>query len=98
MSKHRRAARIDSNQNAIVRTLRAIPGVSVEPGHDDILVGYKGKTFWFEVKDPQKILNKDGSFRAGEIKPSQEKLLKEFEGHYAIVWDVDMILFQIGIL
>jgi len=93
---NRRAARNDNNQKSLVRDLRRIPGVSVETGHDDILVGYKGQTFWFEVKDPER-LKKDGTLKESSTQPSQKKLLNEWRGHYSIVWSLDMILDEIGI-
>jgi len=89
MSKHRRAAKIDSNQPAIVKALRKINGVTVELNHDDILVGYKGITYWFEIK------NINGKNRKQE---SQIKLEKEWKGHYRIVSNIDEILFDIGLL
>jgi hypothetical protein len=56
----RRAARVDANQEAIVKTLRAanayvwIIGLPV-----DLLVGYKGHTFLVEIKDgPKKPLTR----------------------------------------
>ena len=82
MSKFRRAARIDKNQNQIVDELRSIAGLSVQVGHDDILVGYKGKTYWYEIKAGAK----------SEIKESQKKILAEYSGHYKIVYTVDQIL------
>ena len=97
MSKHRRAAKIDANQNPILDSLRLIPGVTVEPSHDDILVGFDGKTYWYEIKDPEKVFKKDGTFIKGAIKPSQEKLLEEWKGHYKIVWTLEMILDDMGI-
>ena len=87
MSKYRRAARIDGNQNDIVDALRSIDGVTVELGHDDILVGHNGVTYWYEVKAGPKSV----------IKPSQKKLLAEWTGHYEIVWSLDMILEDMGI-
>lgn len=56
----RRAAKVDVNQPAIVKGLRAIPGVSVKPlsavgdGCPDLLVGFRGRNFLLEVKDPEK--------------------------------------------
>ena len=97
LGKYRQAARVDDNQKAIVEALRDIPGVQVEPGHDDILVGYKGKTYWFELKDPEKVFNLDGSFKKGAIKPSQERLLDNWTGHYQIVWELGQILKSIGV-
>jgi hypothetical protein len=85
MSKYRRAAKVDRNQGQIVKALRAIPGVSVATRHDDILVGYGGQTFWYEIKKSA----------TAEIKPSQKKLAKEWQGHYAIVWTADQIVADI---
>ena len=81
---NRRAAKVDSNQYQIVEDLRSM-GYSVEVGHDDILVGYRGRTFWFEIKTGPKAA----------IKKSQNKLLAEFKGHYSIVWSTLMILKEI---
>ena len=81
MSKYRRAAKIDANQNEIVDELRAL-GYSVVPGHDDILVGHNGKTYWFEIKTGPKAA----------VKESQKKLLAEYKGHYAIAWSTEMII------
>lgn len=87
MSKYRRAARVDTNQGELVKALRRIPSVTVELGHDDILVGYQGKTYWYEIKTGPKA----------EVKESQKKLLAEWKGHYKIVWTIDMILKDMGI-
>lgn len=85
MSKFRRAAKIDANQNAIRYELEAL-GYSVVPGHDDILVGHNGKTYWFEIKAGPK----------SRVKKSQNKLLAEYKGHYAIVWSTEMILEELS--
>ena len=95
MSKYRRAAKIDHNQPEIVKALRNIPDVTVEVGKDDILVGFKGKTYWFEIKEPETVSPKTGEVRPSAIKPSQHKLLAEWKGHYAIVWNINQILEQI---
>tara|TARA_R110000796_G_scaffold139317_2_gene255418 strand:+ start:433 stop:720 length:288 start_codon:yes stop_codon:yes gene_type:complete len=90
MYKNRTAHRVDSNQQAIVKKLRSC-GISVQTNMDDILVGYKGKNFQFEIKDP-KTLKKDGNFKAGTIKPSQVELKKNWKGHYSIVTTFEQIL------
>ena len=74
----RRAARTDSNQEEIVKALRAV-GASVESlaavGHGvpDLLVGYQGKTILMEVKD-------------GEKPPSQRKLTPD-QGKWHYEWN-----------
>ena len=55
----RRAARADSNQAEIVDALRKV-GASVQPIHTvgggvpDLLVGFRGQNYLFEVKDGEK--------------------------------------------
>jgi hypothetical protein len=98
MSKYRRAAKIDSNQNEIVKELRKIPGVTVEVNHDDILVGYKGKTYWYELKDESAVSKKTGKILESSIKDSQKKLRAEWAGHYKIVSSLEEILKDIGII
>ena len=97
MSKYRQAARVDSNQEEIVKQLRDIPGVSVSTGKDDILVGFKGKTFWFELKVPD-VFKKNGEFKRGAIKNSQLELLHSWEGHYSVVWSIEQLLQEIGVI
>lgn len=54
----RRAAKVDGNQAEIVEALRGIPECSVlvlsavGEGCPDIMVGYRGFNFLFEIKDP----------------------------------------------
>jgi hypothetical protein len=81
MSKYVRHKKVDANQPSIVKELRAL-GYSVELDHDDIIVGYNGRTYWYEIKTGPKA----------DIKPSQIKLLAEFKGHYKIVWSAQMII------
>lgn len=88
--------RIDSNQPDIVKALRSIPGVTVEPDHDDIIVGFRGATYWFEIKEPGAV-GKDGRVRPSELRPSQQRLLATFTGHYQVVWCLDQILQAIGV-
>lgn len=97
MTKHRINARTDDNQSDIISELRKIPGVSVEPGHDDILVGYNGRTYWIEIKDPAKVLNKNGTMHPSKFKKSQIKLLETWKGHYDIAWTLWDVLNIIGI-
>lgn len=90
MSKFRQAAKVDANQAEIVKQLRQM-GFTVQTGMDDILVGAKKKTFWFEIKTPDQV-KQNGEFKAGAIKDSQIKLAAEWQGHYQIVSSIDEIL------
>lgn len=91
MSKYRRAAKVDSNQSGIVNTLRKL-GYTVQAGHDDILVGVNGRTYWYEIKDESTVSVKTGEVRLGEIKQSQRDLKATWKGHYKIVWHWQQIL------
>lgn len=93
MSKYRQAARIDENQPEIVRQLRQM-GFTVQTGMDDILVGARGKTFWFEIKTPDQV-KKSGGYKAGALKDSQKKLQREWRGHYKVVHSLEQILDEI---
>jgi hypothetical protein len=93
MSRPSRANRTDGNQSAIVEWLRALPGVSVAVEHDDIIVGYQGRNYWFEVKNPETCFLADGiTFTATAIKKSQSKIRATWSGQYEIVWSVEQIL------
>jgi Fe-S oxidoreductase len=94
----RYAARIDSNQQEIVKALRKIPGVTVELNHDDILCGYRGATYWYEIKSKRVVSRKTGQVLDSGIKESQKRLLDTFTGHYKIVSTLDEILEDMGIL
>ena len=99
MSKYRRAKKVDANQPDIVNALNGIPGVTVETDRDDIIVGYKGKNFWFEIKSPDEI-TKSGKTRRNKSSGTQERQEKKLEtwtGHYSIVWELDQILLEIGV-
>ena len=97
MSRRRHAARTDTNQINIVDKLRDIPGCTVQPSMDDILVGYKGLNYWFEVKNPETLSPVTGKVQPSKIKPSQHKLVAEWQGQYNIVTSLDEILAIIGI-
>jgi len=97
MSKYRQAAKVDGNQQEIVKKLRSIPGVTVQTGVDDILVGRNGLNYWIELKDPEKVLKKTGDLKAGTLKKSQAKLKAEWKGQYLVAWSIDQILEAIGV-
>jgi len=96
--KQRYAARTDENQSAIVSELRSM-GISVVVGMDDILCGWRGRTYWYEIKNYNNLFMADGvTFRKGVIKPSQSKIRATYQGHYIIAWSTEMILKDMGIV
>jgi len=94
LSKYRQAAKVDTNQGDIVKNLRKL-GYTVEVGHDDILVGDQGLTYWYELKQEDAISKKTGEVRPSEIKKSQRDLRDNWKGHYKIVWTLEQILTDI---
>jgi len=92
LSKNRYAAKADANQPEIVKQLRRL-GCTVQTGHDDILVGWKGKTYWYEVKISEAAAN-----RKGKTADKQREIRDSWQGHYRIVWRLDQILVDMGII
>lgn len=87
-----RAKKIDANQTEVVRALRKIPGVSVAitsalgKGYPDLNVGYKGRTYLFELKDGSKPES------ARKLTPDEVEFQGKWTGHYAVVNSLDDIL------
>jgi len=79
----RRANRIDDNQNDIVTALRkagaTVRVISQGEGIPDLLVGFRGETILFEVKDG----NKPPSART--LTPAEKKFFDEWEGGLCMV-------------
>ena len=96
MSRRYQHKNTDKNEKDIVSSLRKIPGISVETGKDDIIVGYKGKSFWYEIKNPDEV-DKNGRPYKRKSKTYQKQidLAENFAGHYSIVTTVDQILAEI---
>ena len=100
MTIYRRKAshsRTDTNQPEIVKALLKIPGITIELNHNDFLLGYKGKTYWFEVKNPDKVSKRSGEVLETGIRPDQKTLRATWTGHYKINWTLEQVLEEIGI-
>jgi len=89
------AKRTDSNQTEIVTALRKV-GCSVAitsaigKGFPDLVVGWKGRNFLFEVKDGEKTPSRK------KLTPDEEKFHKFWFGTVSIVENVDDALRLIG--
>lgn len=77
--------------------LLSIPGVTVEKDHDDILVGWKGRTFWYEVKSDRAVSRRTGRVLDKEKRKSQRRLEDRWTGHYKVVSSLDEILKDMGL-
>ena len=98
MSRKMYANKIDNNQGKIVKKLQDIMGVTVELDHNDVLIGYHGRTYWFEIKNPDTVSTKTGKIRESEIKPEQKRIREDFTGHYKIVSNINEILMDLGLM
>lgn len=87
----RTAARIDANQPEIVAALRGV-GATVLHLHQlknccDLLVGYRGRTFLMEVKDPAQPLSKR------QLTPGEAEFARTWRGTpYHVVHTADEAL------
>lgn len=88
----RRAAKVDANQEAIVRSLRQIPGVSVRvlsqvgDGFPDLCLGYRGENFLIELKDGEKTASRK------KLTPEEEKFFESWRGQVAKCETLEEIL------
>ena len=91
----RYAKKIDSNQKQIVAALRKLPGVSVVVDKDDIVLGFRNYTMWYEFKNPNKISKKNGELLESAKTPRQKDLDKTYTGHRKYVTTFEEILADI---
>ncbi|NBS67728.1 hypothetical protein EBT31_02295 [bacterium] len=79
----RRAARVDDNQEQIVKALRSIGAtvrvVTQGNGLPDLLVGYRGQTVLMEVKDGKKPPS------ARKLTEAEQKFFDEWRGGLLVV-------------
>jgi hypothetical protein len=79
-----KAARTDANQTEIVEAIRKT-GASVAitsmvgGGFPDLVVGFRNKTFLFEVKDPSKPPSQR------QLTPAQQEFHKLWYGHVKVI-------------
>ena len=91
----KRAARGDDNQASLVKELRA-GGASVHStaalgrGFPDLAVGWHGRTYLFEVKDPAKPASRR------RLTPDEERWHASWSGHVAVVETLEDCLEAIG--
>ena len=91
----RYAARADDNQAALVKQIRAM-GASVQHLHTvgrgcpDLLMGYQGKNYLLEVKDPGKVKS------ARKLTQDEAEWHERWAGQVAIVETLGDCLLLIG--
>lgn len=92
----RYAQKVDANQSRLVAQLRQV-GATVEPrlaqvgsGCPDLLVGFRGKNYLFEVKDPDKVPS------ARKLTPKEVDWHKAWGGQVAVVETLEDCLDVLG--
>ncbi len=89
----RKYGKIDNNQTEIVNGLRKL-GFSVEStasiggGFPDIVVGYQGKNYLFEVKQKRSITNENPK----PLTEHEKQFYESWRGQYAVVTCVEDVL------
>jgi hypothetical protein len=87
-----RIRKADDNQPRLVEQLRKIPGVTVAHTHTigkgfpDLVVGWRGKTYLLEIKDPAKPKS------ARKLTPDEEQWHQKWTGHVSVVETVEDVL------
>jgi hypothetical protein len=93
----RRAAKIDSNQNEVVKQLRQIPGVTVQitsqlgNGFVDLVIGRAGVNYLIELKDGSKVKSKQ------KLTPDELEFHSTWTGQKAVCNSLDEVLKVINI-
>ena len=90
-------ARVDGNHSKIVKELRMYPGVSVRSvatikGFCDIIVGFRGVNYLYEIKDPSKPPS------ARKLTEDEQKFHDSWTGHVKVILTTDEILKDIGVI
>lgn len=91
-----KAARVDANHGSIVRALRKL-GLTVQSlaevgdGCPDIVCGFRGKNYLFEIKDP----SQPPSHR--KLTPAETKFYMEWRGQVNVIHSVEEALKVVGI-
>ena len=86
-----RAKRTDFNQKQVVEGLRKFGMTiavtsSLGSGFPDIVVGYKGKNWLFELKDPEKSPSQK------KLTPHEEEFKASWRGQYNVVETIEDVL------
>ena len=89
--------RIDANQPEIVKALRQLPGVSVAitsdlgKGFPDLVVGYRGANYMYELKDPDKPPS------GRKLTKSEQTFHDNWTGHVAVITTINSCMRTLNI-
>lgn len=90
--------KVDGNHKSIVDELRTIPGVSVANtsalgnGFPDIVVGFRGQNWMFEIKDPEQPRSKR------QLTPYELDFHARWTGQIAVVTTAYEIMRKVGVI
>lgn len=83
--------RSDINQPELVKQIRSIPHTTVfvtsslGNGFPDIICGYRGKNFLFEIKNPKRQLK-------NRLTKAQTEFMKQWKGQVAVVDSIESVV------
>lgn len=84
-----RIRKVDANQSKLVEQMRQIPGVGVKHTHmvgdgfGDVVIGFRGVNYLFEIKDPDKPPS------ARKLTPDEQRFHDEWPGSIHIVEKIE---------
>ncbi len=87
-----RVRKCDNNQSELVKQMRKIPGLTVAHTHTlgkgmvDVIAGFRGVNFLFEVKNPSL------SPSARKLTPDELRFHSEWKGQIAIVETLEDVM------
>jgi len=95
MGHDRRNSKVDGNHKSIVKDLEKLNGVSVKSVAQikkflDIVVGYDGNNYLFEIKNPEYPPS------ARKLTPDEKKFHESWKGQADVVLTTQEILNKIG--
>ena len=91
-----RVRKADDNQASLVKQMRQIPGLKVVHTHTvgkgmvDLICGFSGRNYMFEIKDPSKPPS------ARKLTPDEIAFHANWTGHICIVETIDDVLREIN--
>lgn len=91
-TKKMRAKKVDANQKELVKQIRQIPGATVAHLHmvgqglPDIIIGFRGKNFFCEIKDGKKSKSQK------KLSKPEEKFHEKWTGQITIIETINDVL------
>lgn len=92
-----RVRKVDNNQPELVKQIRRLPGVTVVLTHIvgngfvDAVIGFMGRNYLAEIKDPSQPPSKR------KLTPDEENFHKQWTGQISVVETIDDVIKILGL-